>query len=40
MTGRGRGKYAYKTEIRKEAEEIIREQMNKYFPNNKIEYIV
>ena len=39
MTGRGRGKYAYKTEIRKEAEEIIREQMNKYFPNNKIEYI-
>ena len=40
MTGRGRGKYAYKTEIRKEAEKIIREQMNKYFPNNKIEYIV
>ncbi len=40
MTGRGRWKYAYKTEIRKEAEKIIREQMNKYFPNNKIEYIV
>ena len=40
MTGRGRGKYAYKTEIRKEAEKIIREQMNKYFQNNKIEYIV
>ena len=40
MTGRGRGKYAYKAEIRKEAEKTIREQMNKYFPNNKIEYIV
>lgn len=40
MTGRGRGKYAYKQEIRKEAESYLREQMEKYFPNNKIEYIV
>ena len=40
MTGRGKGKYAYKLEIRKEAEKYLREQMRKYFPNNPIEYIV
>lgn len=40
MTGRGRGKYWYKNEIRKEAEFFLRKQMNYYFPNNKIEYIV
>ena len=40
MTGRGKGKYAYKLEIRKEAEKYLREQMRKYFPNNQIEYIV
>lgn len=40
MTGRGKGKYAYKQETRKEAEIFLREQMQKYFPNNKIEYIV
>ena len=40
MTGRGKGKYAYKKEIRNEAEIYIREQMEKYFPQNKIEYIV
>ena len=40
MTGRGRGKYMYKNDIRKESEIFLREQMNKYFPNNKIEYIV
>ena len=40
MTGRGKGKYAYKQETRKEAEIFLREQMKKYFPNNKIEYIV
>ena len=40
MTGRGKGKYAYKQETRKEAEMFLREQMQKYFPNNKIEYIV
>ena len=39
MTGRGRGKYCYKKNVRDEAEEFIREQMNKYFPKNKIEYI-
>ena len=40
MTGRGKGKYAYKQATRKEAEIYIREQMEKYFPKNKIEYIV
>ena len=40
MTGRGKGKYAYKKEIRFEAEMYIKEQMEKYFPQNKIEYIV
>lgn len=40
MTGRGRGKYAYKNDIRMEAEMFLREQMKKFFPNNKIEYIV
>ena len=36
----GRGKYRYKEDIKKEGEVFLREQMNKYFPNNKIEYIV
>ena len=40
MTGRGRGKYGYKEAERIKAEIYIREQMNKYFPKNKIEYIV
>ena len=40
MTGRGKGKYAYKEQIRKEGEEFFREKMQKYFPNNIIEYIV
>ena len=40
MTGRGNGKYAYKMEIRKEAEIYLRELMNFYFPENSIEYIV
>ena len=40
MTGRGKGKYMYKENLRKEGEEFFREKMQKYFPNNKIEYIV
>mgnify|MGYP004541181739 FL=1 len=40
MTGRGNGKYAYKTSVRQEAEIYLRELMKKYFPNNKIEYVV
>jgi len=40
MTGRGKGKYMYKNEIRKEGELFLKEQMKKYFPNNQILYIV
>lgn len=40
MTGRGRGKYCYKNEMRQEAEAFLREQMHLYFPHNKIEYMV
>jgi len=40
MTGRGRGKYGYKEKNRIEAEIYLREQMEKYFPKSKIEYIV
>ena len=40
MKGGGRGKYRYKEEYKKDGELFLREQMNKYFPNNKIEYIV
>lgn len=40
MTGRGRGKYTYKTEIRQEGEELIKNLMVKCFPNNEIKYIV
>mgnify|MGYP000843836470 FL=1 len=40
MTGRGKGKYMYKNEIRKEGEKFLREKMYKYFPDNKIEYVV
>jgi len=40
MTGRGRGKYWYKSEVRKEGETFLREQIKKYFPNNEIKYIV
>lgn len=40
MTGRGNGKYGYKEKNRREAEIFLRDQMHKYFPNNKIEYVV
>ena len=40
MTGRGKGKYMYKIELRKDGEMFFIEQMKKYFPTNKIEYIV
>jgi len=40
MTGRGKGKYMYKNYIRTEGEGFLREQMDKYFPKNKILYIV
>lgn len=40
MIGRGRGKYGYKKEVKKEAEKYIRDLMKKYFPNNPIVYMV
>lgn len=40
MTGRGRGKYMYKNELRKDGEVFMREQLLKYFPNNTILYVV
>lgn len=40
MTGRGRGKYMYKNEYRREGEVFFREALKKYFPNNEIIYIV
>ena len=40
MTGRGRGKYMYKNEYRKDGEKFFIENLKKYFPQNKIIYIV
>lgn len=40
MTGRGKGKYAYKPAIKEEAKKYMEELMYKYFPNNEIRYIV
>lgn len=38
MTVRGKGKYAYKQQIREEGEEFFKEMLYKYFTNNKIVY--
>lgn len=38
MTGRGKGKYTYKQDVRKKAEGYIKELLVKYFPKNKIIY--
>lgn len=40
MTGRGRGKYMYKSEYRAAGELFFIEKLKKYFPNNEIKYIV
>jgi len=40
MTGRGKGKYMYKEPVRKQAEIFLRQEMEKYFKNNDIMYIV
>lgn len=40
MTGRGKGKYMYKKEIREDGEIFIRTIMKKYFPESNIAYIV
>ena len=39
MTGRGKGKYCYRPDVRREAEIEILELMHKYFPNNEIKYV-
>ena len=40
MTGRGRGKYMYRNELRIEGEKFFLDNLNKYFANNEIVYIV
>ena len=40
MMVRGRGKYRYKNDIVEDGKVFFKEQMEKYFPNNKIEYMV
>lgn len=40
MTGRGKGKYSYKMPIKENAKKYMLDLMKKYFPNNKIIYIV
>ena len=40
MTGRGKGKYSYKAQIKEKAKKKLEELMKKYFPNNEIKYIV
>ena len=40
MTVRGRGKYMYKKEIKKQGEIFFKEKLKKNFPNNDILYIV
>ena len=40
MTGRGKGKYTYNKDVRREAEIFLRNLMRKYFPYNEIKYIV
>ena len=36
----GNGKYGYKEGVRIEVEKYLREEMKKYFPSNRIAYIV
>ena len=40
MTGRGKGKYSYKMPIKENAKRYMLDLMKKYFPGNKIIYIV
>lgn len=40
MTGRGRGKYMYKKDLRIDGENFFREKLKHFFPGNKIIYIV
>lgn len=40
MTGRGKGKYMYKKELREEGTEFIKDMIKKYLPSSEIKYIV
>ena len=40
MQGRGKGKYMYKTELREDGKHFFEAELQKYFPSNKIEYMV
>ncbi len=40
MRGRGRGKYMYKDEFRKNGEMFFKRELKKYFDGNQILYIV
>jgi spore photoproduct lyase len=40
MTGRGRGKYWYKEDYRKDGEQFFRQEIIKRFPQANIIYIV
>ena len=40
MTGRGKGKYMYKNEYKKDGEKFFIENLKKFFPKNQIIYIV
>ena len=40
MTGRGKGKYIYKAQIKEEANKYMQDLMHKYFAGNEIKYIV
>lgn len=40
MSGRGKGKYSYRMPIKENAKKYMLDLMKKYFPNNKIIYIV
>lgn len=40
MTGRGRGKYCYKQDLRNQGKQFFRNEIFKYLPNSHIEYIV
>jgi len=40
MTGRGLGKYTYKQTEREKGEDFLRTELNRYFPGNKIVYVV
>lgn len=40
MTGRGKGKYAYQTTVREEAGKTILSLLRRYFPGNRVWYVV